>query len=103
MKRVIKHLGTAHLESARDLLPIILVIAFFQLLVLRQPLPNLAGLLGGTLLVIIGLSLFVYGLKIGLFPIGESMAHSFASKGSLSWLSAFAFALGFGLSLVAYQ
>ncbi len=99
MKRVIKHLGTALLESVRDLIPIILVIAFFQLLVLRQPIPNLAGLLGGTLLVIIGLTLFVYGLKIGLFPIGESMAHSFATKGSLAWLSLFAFALGFGTTV----
>ena len=99
MRRAIKHLGTALLESVRDLIPIILVIAFFQLLVLRQPIPNLASLLGGTLLVIIGLTLFVYGLKIGLFPIGESMAHSFASKGSLAWLSAFAFALGFGTTV----
>jgi hypothetical protein len=96
---VILHLGTALLESVRDLIPIILVIAFFQLLVLQQPIPNLAGLLGGTLLVIVGLTLFVYGLKIGLFPIGESMAHSFASKGSLAWLSAFAFALGFGTTV----
>ncbi len=99
MKRVIKHLGTALLESVRDLIPIILVIAFFQLLVLRQPIPNLAGLLGGTLLVIIGLTLFVYGLKTGLFPIGETMAHSFATKGSLAWLSLFAFALGFGTTV----
>jgi hypothetical protein len=96
---VILHLGTALLESVRDLIPIILVIAFFQLLVLQQPIPNLASLLGGTLLVIVGLTLFVYGLKIGLFPIGESMAHSFASKGSLAWLSAFAFALGFGTTV----
>lgn len=96
---MIKHLGTALLESVRDLIPIILVIAFFQLLVLRQPIPNLAGLLGGTLLVIIGLTLFVYGLKTGLFPIGETMAHSFATKGSLAWLSLFAFALGFGTTV----
>ncbi len=96
---MIKHLGTSLLESVRDLIPIILVIAFFQLLVLRQPIPNLSGLLGGTLLVIIGLTLFVYGLKTGLFPIGESMAHSFATKGSIAWLSLFAFALGFGTTV----
>ncbi|MES9936939.1 MAG: DUF1538 domain-containing protein [Sedimenticola sp.] len=87
------------LDSVRDLAPIIGVIAFFQLAVLQQPIPNLLDLLLGTMMVIIGLTLFVHGLKIGLFPIGESMAHDFANKGSLFWLVAFAFALGFGTTV----
>ncbi len=99
MPSLLAHLGRSLLESLRDLLPIIAVIAFFQLVVLRQPIPNLAGLLGGMLMVLVGLTLFVYGLKIGLFPIGESMAHDFASKGSLAWLLVFAFALGFGTTV----
>lgn len=87
------------IDSAKDLLPIIGVIAFFQLLVLRQPIPNLLELLWGTLLVVIGLTLFVRGLKLGLFPIGETMAWDFAAKGSLMWLLLFAFALGFGTTV----
>jgi hypothetical protein len=87
------------MESIRDLLPILGVIAFFQLIVLRQPIPELANLLIGTLMVVVGLTLFVYGLKSGLFPIGESMAHSLAGKGSLFWLITFAFALGFGTTI----
>jgi uncharacterized membrane protein (DUF2068 family) len=83
----------------RDLAPIVGVIAFFQLLVLRQPIPDLIGLLTGTLLVVFGLTLFVHGLKIGLFPIGEAMAHDFARKGSVFWLLLFAFALGFGTTV----
>lgn len=82
-------------DSVRDLLPIVLVVAFFQLLVLRQPLPNLGQILYGTVLVVLGLTLFVRGLEMGLFPIGESMAHGFARKGSVTWLLLFAFALGF--------
>ncbi len=87
------------LDSLRDLAPIILVVAFFQLVVLRQPLPNLADLLVGTLLVILGLTLFIRGLDLGLFPFGESMAYAFARKGSVFWLLAFAFALGFGTTV----
>ncbi|MCP3866993.1 MAG: DUF1538 domain-containing protein [Gammaproteobacteria bacterium] len=87
------------IESIRDLAPIIAVIAFFQLLVLQQPIPDLGGLLVGTLFVVIGLTLFVHGLRLGLFPIGESMAHDFAHKGSLLWLLLFAFALGFGTTV----
>lgn len=85
--------------SVKDLLPIIGVIAFFQLLVLGQPIPNLLDLLWGTLLVVVGLTLFVQGLKLGLFPIGETMAWDFAAKGSLWWLLLFAFSLGFGTTI----
>ena len=87
------------LSSFRDLAPIIVVIAFFQLFVLQQPIPNLGALLWGTLLVAIGLALFIQGLEMGLFPIGEAMAHALARKGSLFWLLVFAFALGFGTTV----
>ncbi|RLA37278.1 MAG: DUF1538 domain-containing protein [Gammaproteobacteria bacterium] len=87
------------LNSLRDLTPIIFVVAFFQLAVLQQPLPNLGGLLVGTLLVILGLTLFIRGLNLGLFPIGEAMAYAFARKGSVFWLLTFAFALGFGTTI----
>lgn len=87
------------LSSLRDLAPIIFVIAFFQLVVLQQPIPNLGQLLGGLALVVMGLTFFVYGLEMGLFPIGETMAYAFARKGSLFWLVLFAFALGFGTTI----
>ncbi len=87
------------MDSARDLLPIVLVIGFFQYLVLRQPIPNMGDMLLGTLFVVIGLTLFVRGLDLGLFPIGQSMANAFARKGSLFWLLLFAFSLGFSTTV----
>jgi len=92
-------LGRSLLDSLRDLAPIILVIAFFQLAVLQQPVPDLGGLLGGTVLVAFGLTFFIYGLEMGLFPIGETMAQAFAQKGSLFWLLMFAFTLGFSTTV----
>ena len=89
----------AILSSLRDLLPIILVISFFQLVVLQQPLPSWGPILLGLVLVVLGLTFFVFGLEMGLFPIGESMARSFASKGSIFWLLLFAFCLGFGTTI----
>ena len=97
--RALKSVGTALFDSLRDLLPIILVIGFFQLAVLQQPIPNFGEIAVGILLVVIGLTLFVQGLNMGLFPIGETMAYSFASKGNIYWLLAFAFALGFGTTI----
>jgi hypothetical protein len=87
------------LGSLRDLLPIILVIAFFQLFVLQQPIPDFIGLVIGLLCVVLGLTFFIFGLEMGLFPIGETMAHAFARKGSVFWLLAFAFSLGFGTTI----
>ena len=84
------------IESIRDLAPIVIVIAFFQIAVLQQPVANLGEILLGLFFVLIGLTLFIQGLELGLFPIGETMANAFARKGSLFWLLAFAFALGFG-------
>lgn len=87
------------LGSVRDLLPIVLVIAFFQIIVLQQAPDNLLQTMVGLFFVVLGLTFFIFGLEQGLFPIGESMARAFANKGSVFWLLTFAFALGFGTTI----
>nr|WP_245568384.1 DUF1538 domain-containing protein [Ferrimonas futtsuensis] len=89
----------ALLGSCRDLLPIVLVVALFQLAVLQQPLPSVIDIVLGMGLVVIGLTLFVFGLEMGLFPIGETLAQAFARKGALAPLLLFAFLLGFGTTV----
>lgn len=96
LQKVVFAIGSALWSSLRDLLPIILVVLFFQLVVFRQPLPQAGKLCIGLGFVVAGLSLFVKGLEMGLFPLGEAMAYDFAKKGSVFWLIVFAFALGFG-------
>ena len=99
MLQALKTLSVSLLGSLRDLTPIILVIAFFQIVVLQQPVPDLIGLITGIIFVLFGLTFFIYGLEMGLFPIGESMARAFAKKGSVFWLLVFAFSLGFGTTI----
>jgi uncharacterized membrane protein (DUF2068 family) len=86
-------------RSTLDLVPIIGVVVFFQVIVLRQPFPDLQNVLIGLAFVIVGLTLFVEGLELGLFPIGENLAYSLSQKGSLFWLLVFAFAFGFSTSI----
>jgi len=95
----LKALAKPLISSLRDLLPVIVVVVFFQLVVLQQPLPNLLQLMSGILLVVLGLTFFINGLEMGLFPVGESLAHALARKGSLFWLLLFAFLLGFGTTV----
>lgn len=99
MTDTLKKLFQAMLRSLRDLLPVFLVIAFFQVGVLQQPFPDPGELALGVLFVVLGLTFFIHGLEQGLFPIGESMAHALARRGSLFWLVLFAFALGFGTTI----
>ena len=87
------------LGAARDLAPIIAVIAFFQVVVLQQPFPNLGSVIVGLVCVLAGLTLFIQGLESGLFPLGEALAQGFARKGSVTALLAFAFCLGFGTTV----
>ncbi|MEO1012844.1 MAG: DUF1538 domain-containing protein [Bacteroidota bacterium] len=85
--------------AVTDLVPIIVVVVFFQIVVIQQPFPQIGEVIVGILFVIIGLMLFIEGLEIGLFPIGEAMAYALAKKGSLLWLMIFSFALGFSTTV----
>jgi hypothetical protein len=99
MTKILRTVSRHVARSARDLTPIILVIAFFQYFILQQPLDNAMELVSGAILVLIGLTLFVYGLELALFPIGESLAYALARKGSVFWLLTFSFLLGFGTTV----
>ena len=99
MKDSIRALFKDAVNAMRDLLPIVVVIAVFQAFVIRQPVDGLLELFAGAILVVAGLACFIFGLRLALFPIGEGLAHSLANKGSVFWLIAFAFVLGFGTTV----
>jgi len=95
-----------------DVLPIILLIVFFQLLVLKQPIPHLKRVLLGGIYVVLGLALFLMGLEKALFPIGEIMANQLASPSFLGlednasanwtdyyWIYIFAASIGFSTTI----
>ena len=99
MVKALRQFVVVMLGGMRDLTPIVLVVVFFQAVVLDQPFPDVAGMLAGLLLVVLGLTFFIFGLEQGLFPLGESLARDFARKGSAPWMFVFAFALGFGTTV----
>jgi hypothetical protein len=88
--------------SMRDLAPIVIVILFFEFVVLQQIPDGLLGIGIGVALVVIGLTFFVYGLELALFPIGDALAVALAKKGSVFWLLSFSFLLGFGTTPAPY-
>ena len=86
-------------ESFRDLLPIILVIVFFQLAIIQTVPENWLSTAIGLAIVGVGLAVFLLGLEVGIFPVGEGLASDFARKGSTKWIVLFAFMIGFGTTV----
>ncbi len=97
--RVLRGMWDLLTGAMRDLAPIVLVVVFFQVVVIRQPFPDVGAMIFGVVMVVLGLALFVQGLEMGLFPIGETMAAALAKKGSLTALLVFAFCLGFATTV----
>ena len=86
-------------ESFRDLLPIVLVIMFFQLAIIQVIPENWLSTTIGLAIVGVGLAVFLLGLEVGIFPVGEGLAGDFARKGSTGWIVLFAFMIGFGTTV----
>ena len=100
-------------DTVVDVVPIVAVLAFFQVVVLRRRLPNARRMMVGFVFVLVGLALFLIGLEEALFPIGETMARQLTAPGMLGtlgnsgdidwrnyWLVyIFAFAIGFATTV----
>jgi hypothetical protein len=83
----------------KDVLPILMVIAFFQYVVIKRPIPHLKKVLVGIVLMIVGLDAFIVGLELGLFPIGESLAFDLVAKDSRWLIYLFGFLIGFSTTM----
>jgi len=86
-------------DSIRDLTPIIAVILVFQAFIIKSVPDNTISIAIGLGIVAFGLAIFIQGLEVGIFPLGENLANDFAQKGSLFWLLLFAFLIGFSTTI----
>lgn len=85
----------AFMHALKNLLPIIIVVVFFQLVILKQMPDNSLSMAIGLLIVAVGVALFLQGLELSIFPVGKSLSNQFAKRGSIPILLSFGFALGF--------
>ena len=86
------------LEQAKAVLPLAIYLGLFQLLILREPVSDALIISGGLVAVIIGLMIFMEGLKVGLMPFGEALGTSLPAKASLVVVLLIAFLLGIGVT-----
>lgn len=86
-------------DTFKNILPIIATIVIFQYFVIRKPLPNVSRVVFGFIFLILGLYGFIVGIKLGLFPIGESIAQNLVVMNNVFFIYLFAFLIGFGTTM----
>ncbi|MEJ2383576.1 MAG: DUF1538 domain-containing protein [Xanthomonadales bacterium] len=103
------------LDLLVDVTPIAVILLGFQLFILRRPIHNPARVFIGLVFVLLGLTLFLEGLELALFPLGRLMASQLTlpsfifgdSAGAVAtiswtdylWVYAFAAAIGFATTI----
>lgn len=92
------YVGIRIADQLRAVAPLALYLALFQVLILRQVVDNSLSITVGLGAVIIGLMLFIEGLKLGLMPFAEVIGDSLPKKSPLWLVLAVAFVLGIGVT-----
>ncbi|MCU0609496.1 MAG: DUF1538 domain-containing protein [Chitinispirillaceae bacterium] len=92
------YVGTRFFEQVKAVVPLVLYLALFQWLVLRQPIADSIIISAGFLGVIVGLMLFLEGLKLGLMPFGETIGDNLPRKAALPVVLVLTFILGVGVT-----
>ena len=59
--------------TAKDILPVTVVLIFFNIFVLKSPIKNIKSVVLGILFCILGLYMFLQGINMGLMPLGNSV------------------------------
>ncbi len=84
-------------QQVRVVAFILIYLFFFQFAILNQPLKEGPWIFGGILMVILGLTLFLEGIRLGLMPIGEQVGVGLPAKyKSFFVIALFGFILGAG-------
>jgi hypothetical protein len=101
-------------QTVEDVLPIIAIILFFQIFVIRKRVNHPQRLIAGFAFVLVGLAFFLLGLEMALFPIGKIMAAQLTDPAFLAgsggdinalawddyyWVYLFAFMIGFSTTI----
>ena len=86
------------MEQVKAVFPLAIYLILFQILILRQPVQEAVLITGGLGAVIIGLMVFMEGLKLGLMPFGEVIGTNLPKKSPLPVVLLIAFLLGIGVT-----
>ena len=86
------------LEQIKAVFPLAAYLFLFQLLILRQPIGEASTICLGLIAVIVGLAIFMEGLKVGLMPFGTIIGDNLPKKASMPTVLIIIAILGVGVT-----
>tara|TARA_R110002073_G_scaffold2257_8_gene15530 strand:- start:1251 stop:3038 length:1788 start_codon:yes stop_codon:yes gene_type:complete len=92
------YLSVRFMEQFQSVTPLAVYLVLFQIFILRQNVTDATIIVLGLVAVIVGLMIFMEGLKVGLMPFGESLGGSLPAKATLPTVIAVVFLLGIGVT-----
>ncbi|MFN3237846.1 MAG: DUF1538 family protein, partial [Pseudomonadales bacterium] len=92
------YLNVRFMEQFSAVMPLAVYLVLFQLFILRQSVMDAGIITMGLVAVIVGLMIFMEGLKVGLMPFGESLGNSLPAKSTLPTVITVVFLLGIGVT-----
>ena len=87
------------LEVTYSILPVTILVTILQFTIVKLPLPVFMRFIGGSVMVMSGLILFMIGVKAGFIPVGELIGSALVRKGKLWLITVFGFILGFAVTV----
>lgn len=88
-------IGRTILEAVKSLVPVLLAVVILQFTILHVPITTFLQFLGGSILVLAGIILFLTGVKVGVIPVGRDIGAELPKRGSLLFIILAAAVLGF--------
>lgn len=92
------YVGVRLIDQIKAVVPLTAYLVLFQILILRQGVDDAWVIAGGLLSVMIGLMVFMEGLKMGLMPLGEIIGNTLPAKSPLPVVLVVVFLLGIGVT-----
>ena len=96
MRKAVKEIA---LEVVKAIMPITIILVIFQFAFIRMPILLFVQFLIGVLFVMIGMCLFLLGVKVGIVPMGEAIGAELPKRGALPYIIAIAFLIGFAVTV----
>ncbi len=93
------YVGVRAIDQLRAVLPLVAYLVVFQIVALRQTVSDAGTIAVGVAAVVLGLMLFMEGLRLGLMPFAETIGDQLPKKLGLAFVLAIAFVLGIGVTL----
>lgn len=81
-------------EQLFVVVPVCIYLALFHLIILKSSLTQIAWVMGGISLVVLGLAFFLEGIRLGMVPLGDTIGNTLPRRAALPMVLLFAFLLG---------